>query len=35
MIIARQGYCIGEVKLQDGKCAYCGTAIPGIWKKPA
>jgi pyruvate formate lyase activating enzyme len=33
MIIARQGYQIGDVHLKDGKCAFCGTAIPGIWKK--
>jgi len=34
MIIARQGYEIGAVHLKDGKCTYCGTAIPGIWKRP-
>ena len=35
MIIAREGYRIGAVHLKDGHCAYCGAAIPGIWKKPA
>jgi pyruvate formate lyase activating enzyme len=34
MIIARQGYRIGALHLKDGKCAYCGTKIPGIWEKP-
>jgi pyruvate formate lyase activating enzyme len=35
MLIARQGYRIGETHLKDGACAYCGAAIPGIWKTPA
>jgi pyruvate formate lyase activating enzyme len=34
LLIARRGYRVDEVHLQDGKCAYCGTAIPGIWEKP-
>ncbi len=34
LLIARQGYQIGEIHLKDGKCASCGTAIPGIWKMP-
>jgi pyruvate formate lyase activating enzyme len=34
LLIARQGYQIGEIHLKDGKCAYCGAAIPGIWQKP-
>jgi pyruvate formate lyase activating enzyme len=33
MIIARQGYKIGETHLKSGNCAYCGGAIPGIWEK--
>jgi pyruvate formate lyase activating enzyme len=33
-IIERTGYRIGELHLKDGACAYCGAAIPGIWKKP-
>ena len=33
MIIARQGYKIGETHLKSGNCAYCATAIPGIWDK--
>ena len=35
LIIARQGYKIGEIHLKGGNCAYCGTAIPGIWEKKA
>jgi len=35
LIIARQGYKIGEVHLKGGNCAYCGGAIPGIWDKKA
>ena len=33
LIIARQGYKIGEIHLKGGNCAYCGGAIPGIWDK--
>jgi pyruvate formate lyase activating enzyme len=31
MIIQRTGYILGEVRLKDGKCRYCGSPIPGIW----
>jgi len=34
LIIGRQGYRIGEVLLKNGNCGHCGTAIPGIWRKP-
>ena len=34
LIIPRRGYTVGEVKLKEGKCAFCGTAIPGIWSRP-
>ncbi|MEJ2672993.1 MAG: AmmeMemoRadiSam system radical SAM enzyme [Deltaproteobacteria bacterium] len=34
LLIARQGYQIGEPHLKDGKCAYCGATIPGIWQLP-
>ncbi len=34
LIIPRRGYTVGEVKLKEGKCAFCGTAIPGIWSQP-
>jgi pyruvate formate lyase activating enzyme len=33
LIIARQGYKIGEMHLKGGTCAYCATTIPGIWEK--
>jgi len=31
MVIQRTGYMIGEMHLQEGKCSYCGSPIPGIW----
>ena len=31
-IISRYGYHIGETHLKDGKCAFCGSAIPGVWE---
>ncbi len=31
-VIERIGYRVQTVHLQDGKCAKCGQAIPGIWK---
>jgi pyruvate formate lyase activating enzyme len=34
LIISRRGYMVGEVKLKEGKCGFCGTAIPGIWSQP-
>ncbi|AEB09834.1 AmmeMemoRadiSam system radical SAM enzyme [Desulfobacca acetoxidans] len=34
LIISRRGYLIGEVKLKDGRCNFCGAAIPGIWRQP-
>jgi pyruvate formate lyase activating enzyme len=34
-IIERTGYRIGEMAVQDGACAHCGTSIPGIWSGPA
>jgi membrane peptidoglycan carboxypeptidase len=34
LIIPRRGYMVGEIKLKDGKCGFCGTAIPGIWSPP-
>jgi pyruvate formate lyase activating enzyme len=32
LIIARRGYDVTENHIVDGKCEYCGTDIPGIWK---
>lgn len=34
LVIGRRGYMVGEVHLKDGNCAYCGVAIPGIWRRP-
>jgi pyruvate formate lyase activating enzyme len=34
LIIPRRGYMVGDLKLKSGKCAFCGTAIPGIWSQP-
>jgi pyruvate formate lyase activating enzyme len=30
-IIVRQGFSVTEYHLSGGNCAYCGTAIPGVW----
>jgi pyruvate formate lyase activating enzyme len=32
LIIARRGYDVIENHVLDGKCEYCGSTIPGIWK---
>jgi pyruvate formate lyase activating enzyme len=32
LLIARRGYDVTENHILDGKCEYCGTGIPGIWK---
>lgn len=26
-----RGYIVGAINIKAGKCAYCGTAIPGVW----
>jgi pyruvate formate lyase activating enzyme len=31
-VIERYGFYLGEVKLKDGRCEYCATEIPGVWK---
>jgi pyruvate formate lyase activating enzyme len=31
IVIKRQGFFVEEVKLREGKCAFCGTPIPGVW----
>jgi len=31
LLIVRQGYSIGEVHLNKGKCKFCGKPISGIW----
>lgn len=30
-IITRQGFSVTSYHVQDGKCGYCGEAIPGVW----
>lgn len=30
-IIERRGYMIGTIAMKDGKCAFCGTVVPGVW----
>lgn len=31
LIIQRTGFMVGDIHLRNGKCAYCGKPIPGIW----
>ncbi len=31
VLILRRGYTVTEVNLNQGKCRFCGRAIPGIW----
>lgn len=31
ILIERPGYTIGQFNLNDGKCKFCNTSIPGIW----
>ena len=31
-IIERQGYYIPVLHLEDGRCAFCNTVIPGVWQ---
>jgi pyruvate formate lyase activating enzyme len=33
-VIHRVGYAIREIKLDRGKCAFCGQPIAGIWSRP-
>jgi pyruvate formate lyase activating enzyme len=30
-IIARSGFCLIDLQLRDGSCAFCGERIAGIW----
>jgi len=34
-IIERYGLYVDEVRLKDGNCGYCDTAILGVWKVQA
>jgi pyruvate formate lyase activating enzyme len=31
LIIARRGFWVTEYHITEGKCAFCGTPIPGVW----
>ena len=33
LLILRQGFYMSENKVQKGKCPYCGTAIPGVFRE--
>ena len=33
LLIARQGFYISENKMPGGKCPFCGTSIPGVYKE--
>ena len=30
-VIVREGFVVTEYHLVDGRCAYCGQPIPGVW----
>jgi pyruvate formate lyase activating enzyme len=30
-LIERNGYVLKQVNIKNGKCSFCGTAIPGRW----
>jgi pyruvate formate lyase activating enzyme len=30
--IKRFGFSIGEIRIRDGRCSKCGTAIEGVWE---
>ena len=32
MLVQRIGYRIARVAITEGKCAYCGRPIPGVWE---
>jgi pyruvate formate lyase activating enzyme len=31
-LISRYAYHVSDVNVVDGKCGFCGAAIPGVWK---
>ena len=35
VVIKRLGYQIVENNISNGKCRFCGTAIPGVWESSA
>jgi pyruvate formate lyase activating enzyme len=32
LLVGRRGYFIYKNNMKDGKCKFCGTKIPGVWK---
>ncbi|MBN1627996.1 MAG: radical SAM protein, partial [Deltaproteobacteria bacterium] len=32
LLIERNGYVLKQVNIENGKCRFCGTAIPGRWE---
>ncbi|MFH1732792.1 MAG: AmmeMemoRadiSam system radical SAM enzyme [Planctomycetota bacterium] len=32
VVIDRRAYLVRQTNLKDGKCAFCGREIPGVWK---
>jgi pyruvate formate lyase activating enzyme len=32
VMIGRRGYMVTELNLADGRCKFCGEAIPGVWQ---
>jgi pyruvate formate lyase activating enzyme len=32
LLVERKGYLITQNHIKDGKCEYCGEAVPGIWE---
>ena len=31
LLVERRGFRVGKVRLKDGRCPDCGTAIEGVW----
>jgi hypothetical protein len=34
VLVTRQNYHVLDVRLVDGRCPGCGTAVPGLWASP-
>lgn len=32
LLVNRRGYTVSENNLQDGRCRFCKTSIPGVWR---
>ncbi len=32
VLIDRKGYSLREFNLDDGRCRFCGTSVPGVWQ---